>query len=111
MSASRPMTMSASRPSEHPLARGENVNSWDVSSNPGSWDFSSLKKKKKKKNAQQVEDDYHVVTPAFMVTKSCTKILILPKILPTRFCFTFCGNEILYKTFHFQDFPRLYMDG
>ena len=30
---------------------------WDVSSNPGNWDFSSPKKKKKKKNAQQVEND------------------------------------------------------
>ena len=29
------------------------------------------------------------LTPVFMVIKSCTKILILPKILPTRFCFTF----------------------
>ena len=37
-----------------------------------------------------------------MVTKSWTKILILPKIFPTRFCFTFYGNKILYKIF--QDF-------
>ena len=40
-----------------------------------------------------------VLTPVFMVTKSCTKILILPKIFPTRFCFTFHGNKILYKIF------------
>ena len=37
------------------------------------------------------------LTPAFMVKNSCTKILILPKILPTRFCFTFYGNKILCK--------------
>ena len=36
-------------------------------------------------------------SPIFMVTKYCTKILILPKILPTRFCFTFYGNKILCK--------------
>ena len=41
-----------------------------------------------------------LVTPVFMVvTKFCTKIFILPKILPTRFCFTFHGNKILYKIF------------
>ena len=39
------------------------------------------------------------ITPFFVVTKSCTKILILPKILPTRFCFTFYGDKILYKIF------------
>ena len=35
------------------------------------------------------EVEFCVLTPVFMVTKSCTKILILPKIFPTRFCFTF----------------------
>ena len=34
---------------------------WDVSSNPGNWDFSSLKNKNKNKNkiknAQEVEND------------------------------------------------------
>ena len=33
----------------------------------------------------------------FMVTKSCTKILILPNIFPTKFYFTFHGDKILYK--------------
>ena len=35
--------------------------------------------------------------PVFMVMKYCTKILILPKIFSTKFCFTFYGNKILYK--------------
>ena len=39
------------------------------------------------------------VTPVTMVTKSCTKILILPKIFPTRLCFTPYGNKILRKIF------------
>ena len=46
-----------------------------------------------------LEVELCVLTPVFMVTKSCTKIVILPKIFPTRFCFTFYGNKILYKIF------------
>ena len=46
------------------------------------------------------------VIPVFMVTKSCTKILILPKILPTRFRIAFYGNKILYKTLQ-----RFFADG
>ena len=42
------------------------------------------------------------VKQVFMVPKSWTKILISPKILPTRFFFTFYGNKILSKSF--QDF-------
>ena len=39
------------------------------------------------------------LTPVTMMTKSCTKILILPKIFPTRFRFTPYGEKILYKIF------------
>ena len=45
------------------------------------------------------EVEFCVLIPVTMVTKSCTKILILPKIFPTRFCFTPYGNKILYKIF------------
>ena len=41
-----------------------------------------------------------------MGTKSCTKILILPKIFPTRFRFTFYG-KMLPKNFQ-QDFISLF---
>ena len=35
--------------------------------------------------------DFIAVRAVLMGTKSCTKILILPKIFPTRFRFTFYG--------------------
>ena len=41
----------------------------------------------------------------FYGDKILYKVLILPKIFPTRFCFTFYGNKILYKIF-----PR-FLDG
>ena len=37
------------------------------------------------------------LTPVFMLTKPCTKILMLPKILPTRFCFNFLREQNLVQ--------------
>ena len=45
----------------------------------------------------EVSQDFPRRDTSFYGDKILYKILILPKILPTRFCFTFYGNRILYK--------------
>ena len=45
----------------------------------------------KMEHGSTVKNNFVVVRAVLMGTKSCTKILILPKIFPTRFRFTFYG--------------------
>ena len=44
-------------------------------------------------------DVFSTIRAVLMGTKSCTKILILPKIFPTRFRFTFYGQKYWLKIF------------